>query len=86
MPEEDVLVVAISGYNPSTDGDHGQGGEGEDAPGISAQLTFKCNDKFKLIGRDVSWWLYVESLQTQQQGYVPSSLVVPFRKDLSVEE
>ena len=86
MQEEVILVVAIKSYNPRTDDN--QGGEEvfQTAPDISAQLTFECNDKFKLVSRDVGWWLYVESLQTQQQGYVPSSLVVPLRKDLSIEE
>ena len=82
---EKLLLLAVCDHNAQED-DEIEGTEATSfAPDVSAQLAVCTGETFSFSG-DVSWWLHVRSDKTGQQGYVPSTCVVPLREDLTPQE
>ena len=80
---QDLIVLAVQRFYPSEDEEPDE--VDKTAPQLSAQMILKKGKKYQVVG-PVQWWLYVKCLDTEEYGYVPSTHVVPLKKDLSIQE
>ena len=81
-----LLVIALSDYDPHKNDIPPHEEAIQTAPDASVQLSFKCGEKFEVAEGDLNWWLFVKSLKTEKQGYIPSTLVAPIKENLTEQE
>lgn len=80
---KDLIVLAVQRYCPSEDEEPEE--VDKTAPQLSAQMILEKGKRYHVLG-PVQWWLYVKCMDTEKCGYVPSTHVVPLKKDLSIQE
>lgn len=84
--KKDLLVIAVTAHDPNQDDDLNAQEAVDTAPDVSVQLSVKRKEKFEVLGRNVGWWLYVQRVDNEEKGYIPSTCVVPLKDDLTHEE
>ena len=86
--KSELIVLAVKSYNPIendiTDNLAKENTEFE--PQLSEQLIVKKGNRFTVKRGSVDWWLYVKSDESQNWGFIPSTHVVPLKRDLTPEE
>ena len=86
--KQKVRVIAVEDFDPLQ---HDNGilmyELVKDAPKREAQLSFHKGQCFEILTKNVkSWWLYVRCTTSgSEEGFIPSTFVVPLKEDLGGE-